>query len=59
MAAFYNDTDEYAAQWLRNLIKKGLIPDGEVSTRSIIDLRPADLAGFTQVHLFAGIGGWA
>ena len=59
MAAFYNDTDEYAAQWLRNLIKKGLIPDGEVSTRSIIDLRPADLAGFTQCHFFAGIGGWA
>lgn len=58
MAAFYNDTDEYAAQWLRNLIKRGLIPDGEVTTCSIIDLQPADLAGFTQVHLFAGIGGW-
>lgn len=59
MAAFYNEIDPYAAEWLRNLIKKGLIADGEVSTQSIVDLRPADLAGFTQCHFFAGIGGWS
>ena len=58
MASFYNEIEPYAAQWLRNLIKAGLIPDGEVSTQSIVDLRPSDLAGFQQVHLFAGIGGW-
>ena len=59
MAAFYNEIDPYAAEWLRNLIKKGLIADGEVSTQSIVDLQPADLAGFTQCHFFAGIGGWS
>lgn len=59
MASFYNEIDPYAAAWLRNLIKAGLIPDGEVSTQSIVDLRPSDLAGFDQCHFFAGIGGWS
>jgi len=59
MANFYNEIDPYAAEWLRNLIRKGLIPDGEVSTVSIVDLRPSDLSGFTQCHFFAGIGGWS
>ena len=59
MPSFYNEIDPYAAAWLRNLIKAGLIPDGEVSTQSIVDLRPSDLAGFTQCHFFAGIGGWS
>jgi hypothetical protein len=30
MAAYYNEIDKYAAQWLRNLIAKGLIADGVV-----------------------------
>jgi DNA (cytosine-5)-methyltransferase 1 len=59
MTAFYNEIDPYAAAWLRNLIKEGLIPDGEVSTHSIVDLRPSDLSGFDQCHFFAGIGGWS
>ena len=59
MAALYNEIDPYAAQWLRNLIKAGLIPDGEVNTHSIVDLRPSDVAGFDQCHFFAGIGGWS
>jgi DNA (cytosine-5)-methyltransferase 1 len=59
MAALYNEVDPYAAQWLRNLIAAGHLPAGEVDTRSIIDVRPDDLAGFTQCHFFAGIGGWA
>jgi len=57
--AYYNENDEFAAAWLRNLIKAGLIADGEVDTRSIVDVRPSDLAGFTQCHFFAGIGGWS
>lgn len=56
--AWYNDTDLYAAQWLRNLIQRKLIPDGDVDTRSIADVRPADLRGYTQCHFFAGLGGW-
>jgi DNA (cytosine-5)-methyltransferase 1 len=56
---YYNENDPYAAQWLRNLITAGLIPAGEVDERSIMDVSPADLAGFRQCHFFAGIGGWA
>ena len=59
MAAYYNEIDAYAAQWLRNLIGKGLIADGEVDTRSIVDVDPNDLRKFTQCHFFAGIAGWS
>lgn len=59
MAAYYNEFDPYAAQWLRNLIAAGHIAPGEVDERSILDVRPDDLAGFTQCHFFAGIGGWS
>ena len=58
MTAYYNEIEPYAAEWLRNLIKAGMIPHGEVDTRSIIDVAPDDLRGFTQCHFFAGIGGW-
>ena len=56
---YYNEWDSFAADWLRELIKDGLIPDGEVDNRSIADVRPEDLKGFTQCHFFAGIGGWS
>jgi DNA (cytosine-5)-methyltransferase 1 len=59
MTAYYNEIDPYAAAWLRNLIAAGHIADGVVDERSIVDVRPEDLAGFTQVHFFAGIGGWS
>ena len=59
MSAYYNEIEPYAAQWLRNLIKEGLIANGEVDTRSIVDVQPVDLRGFTQCHFFAGIGGWS
>ena len=59
MAAYYNEIEPYAAQWLRNLIKAGHIANGEVDTRSIVDVSPDDLRGFTQCHFFAGIGGWS
>jgi DNA (cytosine-5)-methyltransferase 1 len=59
LAAYYNEIDPYAAQWLRNLIAKGHIAAGEVDERSIEDVRPDDLRGFTQCHFFAGIGVWS
>ena len=59
MAAYYNELDPYAAQWLRNLIAKGLIADGVVDNRSIVEVTSDDLKGFTQVHFFAGIGVWS
>ncbi|MDH2092645.1 DNA cytosine methyltransferase [Rhizobium pusense] len=59
MAAYYNEFDPYAAQWLRNLIAKNLIAPGDVDERSIVDVQPDDLKGYTQCHFFAGIGGWS
>ena len=59
MNSYYNEIDPFAAAWLRELIKDGQIAAGHVDERSITDVQPDDLAGFTQCHFFAGIGGWA
>lgn len=59
MAAYYNENDPYAAQWLRNLIEAGHIAPGYVDDCSITDTRASDLTGFTQHHFFAGIGVWS
>ena len=59
MGAYYNEFDPKAAAWLRQLIKNGMIADGEVDERSIIEVQPNDIRGFTQHHFFAGIGGWS
>jgi DNA (cytosine-5)-methyltransferase 1 len=59
VAAFYNEIDPYAAQWLRNLIAAGHIAPGVVDERSIEDVRPDELTEYAQCHFFAGIGGWA
>ncbi|HGF4018897.1 DNA cytosine methyltransferase [Burkholderia cenocepacia] len=59
MAAYYNEIDPYAAQWLRNLIAAGHIAPGDVDERSIEDVRPDDLRAYDQCHFFAGLGGWS
>jgi DNA (cytosine-5)-methyltransferase 1 len=59
VSAYYNEFEPYAAAWLRNLIAANLIAPGEVDERSIADVHPDDLKGFTQCHFFAGIGGWS
>jgi len=59
MMNYYNEIDPYAAQWLRNLIAAGHIAHGIVDERSITDVKPFDLAGYTQCHFFAGIGVWS
>lgn len=59
MTAYYNEFDPFAAAWLRELIKDGLIADGVVDERSITDIKASDLKGFDQCHFFAGIGGWS
>ena len=43
MAAYYNEIDPYAAQWLRNLIAADHIAPGEVDERSIDLVDPLDL----------------
>ena len=47
MTAYYNEIDPAAAQWLRNLIEAGHIAPGIVDERSIEDVYPSDLRGFT------------
>jgi len=59
MSAYYNEFDPHAAQWLRNLIKAGHIAPGDVDERSIEDVAPSDLIGYTQCHFFAGVGVWS
>ena len=58
-AAYYNEIDKFAAAWLRNLIAAGHIAPGDVDERSIEDVRPDDLAGYSQCHFFAGVGVWS
>nr|WP_167256031.1 DNA cytosine methyltransferase [Dyella sp. SG562] len=36
----------------------GHIPTGDIDTRSIDEVLPYELAGYTQCHFFAGLGGW-
>lgn len=56
---YYNEFDKKTAAWLRELINAGHIPAGDIDERSITDVHPSDLAGYTQCHFFAGIGGWS
>jgi len=55
---YYNEFDDKAAQWLRNLVDAGLIPQGYVDSRSITEVEPDELKRYTQCHFFAGIAGW-
>lgn len=58
LAHYYNEIDPYCAAWLQNLMDAGHIPAGVIDTRSIEDVRPDELAEYTQCHFFAGLGGW-
>lgn len=55
---YFNEWDPKTAAWLRELIRRGHLPDGIVDERSITEVAPEDLRGFRQWHFFAGIGGW-
>jgi DNA (cytosine-5)-methyltransferase 1 len=55
---YYNENDPRTAEWIRQLILAKCIPNGFVDQRSIVEVQPDDLKGFTQCHFFAGIGGW-
>ena len=59
MRHYYNEFDPFAAAWLRALMARGFIPEGEIDERSIVDVRPDDLREFRQCHFFAGIAGWS
>ncbi|VGQ12889.1 Modification methylase AplI [Klebsiella variicola] len=59
MTAYYNEIDPRAVKALKALISEGLIAPGEVDNRSIEEVTPNDIKGFTQCHFFAGIGIWS
>jgi DNA (cytosine-5)-methyltransferase 1 len=56
---YYNENNPKAAAWLRELVANGKIPAGDVDDRSILEVRPHEIAHYTQQHFFAGIGGWS
>lgn len=56
---YYNDSEPFVCDWLENLIREQLLPDGVVDRRPIQEVEPKDVRDFTQCHFFAGIGGWA
>lgn len=59
MSAYYNDNDPFMVEWLKHLIKRKVIADGEVDGRSIKEIDPKEISQFTQCHFFAGIGVWS
>jgi DNA (cytosine-5)-methyltransferase 1 len=56
--AYYNEIDQNCCAWIRQLMLDGLIMQGEVDGRSIVDVEANELAGFTRHHFFSGIAGW-
>jgi DNA (cytosine-5)-methyltransferase 1 len=59
MGVYYNEYDSFAAEWLRQLIKRGALPAGDVDERPIQDVKSSEIKHYTQCHFFAGIGVWA
>lgn len=57
--ALYCDKEPFVCDWTAGLIMDGLIPGGDVLCKSIREITPKDLAGYTRVHFFSGIAGWA
>ncbi len=57
--AYYNEHDPHAVVVLRQLIADNLIAPGDVDDRSIEDVTPNDVRGYTQCHFFAGFGIWS
>lgn len=55
---YYNEHDLYCVRWLRNLVKAGQLPRGDVDGRDIEDVKWEEINRFHHYHFFAGIGGW-
>lgn len=56
---YYNDIEPSAVAWLKQLIADEVIPPGDVDDRSIKEVQPNDIKGYTQCHFFVGVGGWS
>lgn len=59
MTAYYNEIDPAAVAVLRELIARDVIAPGDVDDRSIKEVSPDELSGYTQCHFFAGGGLWS
>jgi len=59
MTAAYIEIDPFPAETLRRLIASDMIAPGVVFECPIEDITPNELAQYTQVHAFAGIGIWS
>lgn len=55
---YYNEFNPESAAMIRQFMADGLIPHGDVDTRSITEVSPDDIKHYTQCHFFAGIAGW-
>ncbi|NCC05161.1 MAG: DNA cytosine methyltransferase [Proteobacteria bacterium] len=58
LLAYYNEIDTFCCDWLSNLMDVGVITPGYIDNRSIEDVTPDDVSGYTRVGFFAGIGVW-
>ncbi len=58
MSHYYNEHNAYRAAVLRERMEDGLLPKGIVDERDIETVPDEDFLGYTQIHLFAGIGGF-
>jgi DNA (cytosine-5)-methyltransferase 1 len=56
--AYYNEIDTKCCNWLQSLMDQGLIMAGKIDNRSIHDVTPDELRGYTRVGFFSGIAGW-
>ncbi|SFL17563.1 DNA cytosine methyltransferase [Methylorubrum salsuginis] len=56
--AYYNEIDFDASAQIGALISGGHIMPGRVDARSIVHVRPADVAGYERCHFFAGWAAW-
>jgi hypothetical protein len=59
LQAYYNEIDPMQRSGSATSSAAGLIAPGDVDERSIADIVPDDLRGYTQCHFFAGIGVWS
>jgi len=57
--AYYNENDQACVAVLKQCIADGVIAPGDIDSRSITDVKPEDLHGYTQCHFFAGGGLWS
>jgi DNA (cytosine-5)-methyltransferase 1 len=55
---YYNEHNAYRAAVLRERMDEGFLPKGIVDERDIEIVPDEDFLGYTQIHLFAGIGGF-